>query len=280
VHRPIIIPLTEVGEYIRTMNATYKSDYYEILGVTANASQQEIREAYRQLAFRYHPDRNDNDPGATEKMKAINEAYATLSNPTKRNEYDAFRIRFGSTASDEFRKTYSHEDIFRNSDIDQIFEEFSRSFGFRNSDEIFKQFYGNRSGFVYRTYVYYGGQQGSEPNEIQSVPAHGCSVKMLKYFLEKVLRIQVPEKGKDFYDVLRFSPEKAKSGGEIKYNYRKWGTPKNLMIKIPPGIQNGQTIKLKGMGSPGKAGGIPGDLFLKVKIIIPCSQRIKAFFKL
>jgi hypothetical protein len=107
-----------------------QKDYYQILGIDRNASLQQIKEAYRRLAFQYHPDRNKGDPHATEKMKEINEAYAALSDAGKRREYDALKERYGPFAYDHFRQAHSLEDIFRGSDIDQIFQEFARIFGF------------------------------------------------------------------------------------------------------------------------------------------------------
>jgi curved DNA-binding protein len=67
-----------------------QKDYYQILEVEKEASSQKIKEAYRRLAFQYHPDRNKGNPPAVEKMKEINEAYAVLSDPKKRRDYDAF----------------------------------------------------------------------------------------------------------------------------------------------------------------------------------------------
>src|SRR5208283_3830539 len=97
-------------------------DYYKDLGVLENSSTEEIKKAYRNLAFRFHPDRN---PGKEEMMKVINEAYAVLSDTAKRREYDALRQTYGWFARDQFRQTHSERDIFRESDIGQIFEEFS-----------------------------------------------------------------------------------------------------------------------------------------------------------
>ena len=68
--------------------------YYGVLGVDQNASQTKIKEAYRQLAFKHHPDRNRENTASADKMKKINEAYAVLSNPAKKTEYDNLRTQF------------------------------------------------------------------------------------------------------------------------------------------------------------------------------------------
>jgi curved DNA-binding protein CbpA len=65
-----------------------EQDYYKVLGIAPSANTKELNEAYRKLAFLYHPDRNQNNPEATKKMQEINEAYAILSNPSKRKQYD------------------------------------------------------------------------------------------------------------------------------------------------------------------------------------------------
>ncbi len=261
-----------------------------MLGVNSNASQQDIKEAYRKLAFQYHPDRNKDDPAASEKMKALNEAYAILSDPVKRSEYDSLRERYGSAAYEHFQQAHSREDIFTGSDIGQIFQEFSRSFGFRSADEIFKEYYGSgfrsfeyrQPGFTYRGYVYNPGQAnstGTPPPQTLPFAGTGFAGRIIKFVLEKLLKIRFPERGKDLVDVLKVSPETVRQGGEVKYHYHVHGNDKNLMVKLPAGIKNGQKIRLKEMGMPGKAGGAPGDLLLRVSIKIPLSQRVKAFFK-
>ena len=117
-------------------------DYYQTLGVDKNATTKQIKEAYRNLAFKYHPDRHKEDPEAAEKMKIVNEAYAVLSSPEKRREYDSMRQRFGSSAYSRFRNDYSEQDIFSGSDINHVFEEMAKAFGFRSFDDIFTEFYG------------------------------------------------------------------------------------------------------------------------------------------
>jgi DnaJ-class molecular chaperone len=221
-------------------------------------------------------------------MKTLNEAYAILSDPVKRREYDSLRERYGSSAYEYYRQAHSQEDIFRGSDIEQIFQEFSRSFGFRNPDEIFREFYGsgfqsyeyNRPGFIFRSYAYnptQTGELGTSP--LSPLSQLGCAGKLIKFILEKVFRIQIPEQGKDLFDVLKITPEIARQGGEVKYRHRKGENPKDLMIKIPAGIKSKQTIRLRGMGLPGKAGGTPGDLLLRASIKIPLFQIIRSFFK-
>jgi DnaJ-class molecular chaperone len=272
-----------------------QKDYYNILGVDRDANQKTIKEAYRKLAFQYHPDRNT-DPAATEKMKDINEAYAVLSDVSKRREYDLLRSQYGSFAYERFRQSHTADDIFRGSDMDQIFEEFARTFGFRSSGDIFRESYGpgyrgfefRRPGMFGRGYIFYpgtrrmGGQQQSLDSQIQmpGLPFTGVFGKVIKFFLNKLTGIELPEKGKDWQDTVTLSPEKARDGAEIKYSYKKWGKPKDLIVKIPPKVRDGQRIRLRGMGSPGKAGGESGDLYLRVQIRGSLSQRMRDLFKI
>jgi len=92
-------------------------DYYKILGVEKNSTEDDIKKAYRKLAMKFHPDRNPNNKQAEEKFKKISEAYAVLSDKEKRKQYDSF-------GSDAFRQRYTQEDIFRNFDLNDILKEF------------------------------------------------------------------------------------------------------------------------------------------------------------
>ncbi len=128
-----------------------QKNYYRTLDVEKTAGQREIKEAYRKLAFLYHPDRNKGEAAAVEKMKEINEAYAVLSDPEKRDRYDLMQQQYGIGAHDRFRQSYSEQDIFRGSDINQIFEEMAKTFGFRGFEEIFRDIPGH-----YRTTEFRG----------------------------------------------------------------------------------------------------------------------------
>lgn len=109
-----------------------KRDYYDILGVQRNATKDEIKNEYRKLALKYHPDRNK-EPGAEERFKEVSEAYAILSDDEKRAQYD----RFGHAGIDS---RYSAEDIFRGVDFDEIFRDMG--FGFGGFESIFDTFFG------------------------------------------------------------------------------------------------------------------------------------------
>jgi len=250
-------------------------DYYQILEVEREASPQKIKEAYRKLALQYHPDRNRDNPSAVEKMKEINEAYAVLSDPRKRANYDAIREQYGARGYDRFRETYSEQDIFRGSDINQVFEEMTRAFGFRGFDEIFRESYGQgyrsfefrRPGVFGRVFVFSGpGFRRSHPSgtSTPSGTLPGYQGKLAQYLLKKIFGLRAPERGKDWYDVIHLTPRDARPGKKIKYFHRR--RSRELAITLPEGLRDGQQIRLRGMGAEGRERGEPGDLYLKVRI--------------
>src|SRR3990170_166970 len=122
-------------------------DYYNSLGVGKNASDEEIKKAYRKLAMKYHPDRNPNKKEAEERFKEINEAYAVLSDKEKRKQYDTF-------GKEGFHQRFTQEDIFRGFDFEDIF---SNLFGGRGRRETR---YGGRGGFDFGDFFSRGYQGG------------------------------------------------------------------------------------------------------------------------
>ena len=110
-----------------------ENDYYQILGVGRDATADDIKKAYRKLAMKYHPDKAKGDKKqAEEKFKQISEAYAVLSNPEKKKEYDEF-------GSQVFKDKFSQEDIFRGFDFSDIF-------GDATSESIFSRIFGGQGG--------------------------------------------------------------------------------------------------------------------------------------
>jgi len=213
-------------------------DYYKILGVAKTASTDEIKKAYRKLALKYHPDKNNGDKAAEAKFKEISEAYAVLSDKQKRQQYDTF-------GSAEFHQRYSQEDIFRGFDLNSILRQFgfgASSFGngsaFRTSAGPHNfSFFGNAAGGMGGT-----GCQGG-----------GCGPQ--------------PMKGADLTYDLSISLEEVLNGAEKTISLRHNGTPQNISVKIPKGIDSGKRLRISGKGEPSATNGPPGDLYLKVKVL-------------
>ena len=257
-----------------------RSDFYKILDVEPGAESETIKTAYRDLAFEHHPDRNQGNPAAAEKMKQINEAYAVLSDPAKRRDYDALRDRYGSAAHDRFRKTYTEQDIFTNSDIHEIFEEMARSFGFRGSDEVFKEFYGKGfRTFQYRRPGIFGGGffffgPGGGTGRRRPSLSGGPMTMLAGQIFKKLAGATAPGKGSDLVETIILDAETAEQGGPYAFFHKQ--EKRKLIVKIPPGVRSRQKIRLSGLGRPGKNGGPPGDMFLKVHIRKPLLERLKS----
>ncbi len=100
---------------------------------------------------------------------------------------------------------------------------------------------------------------------------------MVRIGLKKIWGMELPEKGKDWHDLITVSPQLAGKGGRIRYIHRR--KSKELVVRIPSGIRAGQVIRLRGMGDGGKAGGEAGDLYIKVRIRSALLQKIKDFVK-
>ena len=262
----------------------YQQDYYAVLGIEKNADASAIKNAYRELALKYHPDKNQDNPEAMERMKEINEAYAVLSNPDKRKEYDLLKNQFGSGAYDRFRQTYSEQDIFKGSDIHHIMDEMARAFGLRGVDDLFKDVYGTN----YKTFQFgQGGIRGKGmyftfgfPGKNSTQPLAGnrgssLSGKLSRFLIERMTGTKLPVQGKDIHDVIHIEADLARTGGPYAYFLRQTG--RKIVVKIPEGIRENQKIRLAGMGEPGKYEGQPGDLYLKVQFDKSMMTWIKDF---
>jgi curved DNA-binding protein len=227
-------------------------EYYQLLGVAKTASADEIKKAYRKLAIKYHPDKNPGDKQAEEKFKEISEAYAVLSDPEKRQQYDTF----GSAG---FKQRYSQEDIFRNFDLNDILRQFGFGGGFRTGGS------GNFGGF--HTGGFRTGGGGSPFDNIfgQAGMRGGCSGSCGSQAV----------KGNDLTYEMTVTLEDVLHGAEKTVSLRQGGQPQNVSVKIPKGIEDGKRLRLSGKGASSSSGGPAGDLYLKVQVAEhPVFQRV------
>ncbi len=265
-----------------------RKDYYHILGVEKNATSQQVKEAYRKLALQYHPDRNKGDLNAVEKMKELNEAYAVLSDAAKRKRYDGMRQEYGAHAYDQFRQGYSDQDIFRGSDLNQVFEEMARTFGFRHFDEVFREFYGQgyrtfefrRPGMFGRGFVFFGFPGGGKYRQV-SQPRQGLLLNLLGRLATRMIRAgmnpRTAPKETGRTESIILNPSDARKGARVPFVDPV--TLRQLMITIPAGIREGQTIRLKGGGSDNGGGQGAGDLYLKVLFRKSLYEKAKDWYR-
>ncbi len=256
-----------------------KKDYYEILGVSRDASKEEIKKAYRRLALKYHPDRNPSKE-AEEKFKEISEAYAVLSDDEKRKLYD----QYGHAGIDQ---QYSTEDLFRSIDFHDIF----RGLGF-DFEDLFSQFFGDL-GFRRREPRRYRGADLRYDVEITLEEAFRGVRKEIDIPRTEICdicngsgvkpgssRIQCPVCGgtgqirhsrRTAFGIFTQVTPCNRCNGEgyiIKDPCRKCngrGTimvTRTISVKIPPGVEEGSQLRLPGEGEAGPGG--KGDLYIVI----------------
>ncbi|MEM3373046.1 MAG: DnaJ domain-containing protein [Candidatus Anstonellales archaeon] len=257
-----------------------KRDYYEVLGVPRNATQEEIKKAYRRLAMQYHPDRNKS-PEAEQKFKEINEAYAVLSDPEKRKAYDTMGYS-------NFHQRYSDEDIFRGFDFSSIFEEMGINFedlGFSMFDDEFFPFQTRRKREnldiylqVYLTFeeAIKGGKKEIEFNRL--IKCDSCNGTGAEKG-SKIITCNVCN-GKGYVKTSRRMGflvmsstnvcEKCDGRGKIPERVCKICNGKGRILKkeklsvdIPPGIDNQQHMVINGKGNYSSNKDVYGKLLLE-----------------
>jgi DnaJ-class molecular chaperone len=222
-------------------------DYYKTLGVSKTASEKEIKQAYRKLARKYHPDVNPNNKGAEKTFKDINEAYAALSDPEKRKTYDTlgpdWQQRFrqqGQGQPGGYTRTYTTNDVGEFSDF------FDGLFGGRAAGGQ-----GQRGGFDFDLGSLFGrGRQGP------GAQTGGAAGQIRGSDLDQKIDITFREA---FHGTTRnFTITRPEPGAPLK--------TEGLEVKIPAGVREGSRVRVRGKGNPG-ANGEAGDLYLVVHIM-------------
>jgi curved DNA-binding protein len=209
-------------------------DYYKILGVDKNASQDDIKKAFRKLARKYHPDLNPNDPSAKDKFQEINEANEVLSDPEKRKKYD------------EYGEHWKHADEF------EAQKKARQHTG--GGGGGFSGFGGDGSSYWYSSdgEGFSGGDAGGFSDFFESMFGHRGGGG----------RGNAGFRGQDFNAELHLSLRDAARTHKQVLNVNG----KQVRITIPAGVADGQVIKLKGYGGEGINGGPAGDLYITFKI--------------
>lgn len=217
-------------------------DYYAILGIGKDATEEEIKKAYRKLARTYHPDVNPGDAGAEDKFKDINEAQEVLLDPEKRKLYDRFGAQWkqyqqaGGQAQDfdwsQWQGQPGGRQTYRTVNPEEFEELFGGGGGF---SDFFENLFGGGMG---------GRGRGSGFDE----------------FTQQQVR---PRRGRDQEHTIEISLEEAFHGTTRSL---EWEDGRRIEAKIPRGVKTGSRVRLGGQGSTGGGGAQAGDLYLRIKV--------------
>lgn len=211
--------------------AAMAEDLYQSLGVGRSASKDEIQKAYRKLARKYHPDMNPDDKSAQEKFKRVQEAYDVLSDDDKRAAYDQYGPDFERVRSGGSWQGGGFDGM----DLEQVFGRgggggFQGGFG-----DFFEQVFG---GGAARRGPGGGGRQARNV------------------------------RGADLRHELDIAFNTAILGGKIEVALNKGGGPEHISVTIPPGVETGRKMRLRGQGNPSPSGGPAGDLILQLRVAL------------
>ncbi len=203
-----------------------KADFYSVLGVPRAATQDEIKKAYRKLALQYHPDKNPGNKAAEDKFKEVSEAYEVLHNPKSRQVYDNFGHAGGPQPT---AQSYYTGPNFEDFD----FEPYRRTYTTQSAYDLFNDIFGD-------------------------------------VFTQRARRGPPKTRGADLRYNLSISFEEAAQGAEKQIRFMRDRSGREdtatLLVNVPPGVNNGQRLKLKGEGDSGSGGGENGDLYVIVTL--------------
>ncbi|MBI2848529.1 MAG: J domain-containing protein [Chloroflexi bacterium] len=227
-------------------------DYYAILGVGRGAPDKEIKQAFRKLARKFHPDVNPGNKVAEEKFKEMNEAYEVLSDPEKRKKYDQFGDRWQYV--DQFSQAQGKPGEQWGFDFDHGSGRNERTTTDDLFERIFRDVGSGRSGWR-TTRFRQKGQDMEQPVEITLEEAFTGT--------NRILQMQ-GEEPCPACNGIGFSGNQACSSCRGRGNILK---SRRLEVRIPPGVDNGSKVRLAGEGNAGIGGGPKGDLHLKITVV-------------
>jgi molecular chaperone DnaJ len=256
--------------------ASKKRDYYEVLGVAKNASEDEIKSAYRKLALKYHPDKNRGNAEAEDKFKEATEAYEVIRDPKKRAQYDQYGHE-GISGFDGFGRTAyaDFSDIFGGFDLNDIFDGFFGGGGGRRTSrsrrgsdiqydlviELEEAAHGKdvqleipRSETC-STCAGSGSAAGSKPQVCPVCGGNGQIRQTQGFFSVTTTCYKCQGSGK-----IISSPCKTCAGAGLIQKKRK------IKVKIPAGVESGSRLKISGEGESAPNGGTPGDLYVLIHV--------------
>ncbi len=225
-------------------------DYYKTLGVSRDASSEQIQKAYRDLARKYHPDLNPDDKTAKEKFQKVQAAFDVLNDEKKRKMYDQFGPGFdqmgggagpGPRGGGAYNWSGQMPEGFEGIDISQILGGMDPSMFTGEASG------GSRGGFGdFFEQLRGGGKRGGGRSKRGRAAAAA---------------------GEDLHSEITIPFNTAVAGGQTELHFdRGRGKPETIAVKIPPGIADGGRIRLRGQGEPGAGGGPPGDILLTVHV--------------
>ena len=244
-----------------------RKDYYEVLGVSRNATDDEIKKAYRKLALTYHPDRNQGNPEAEEKFKEINQAYEVLGDPDKRTHFDQFGTIDRPGVGYDFGFTRNFDDIF---------------------GDLFNDFFGNtqrrrtRKGddLRYNLEIEFEEAVFGVEKEIEiphEVRCSACKGSRVEPGFQPVVCKACNGRGQarytqGFFTINRTCEQCGGEGHIIRDPCKACNgrgvvrAKKTVKVTVPPGVDTGARLKIRGEGALGQRDSVPGDLYVVLKV--------------
>jgi len=221
-------------------------DYYATLGVAKTAAQKDIKQAYRKLARKFHPDVNPGDRAAESRFKAINEAYEVLGDPEKRRKYDELGANWR-----QYEQAQQQGRSGPFADGAWTVNVGGGEGGFRSmSEDEMRRLFGDQNPFSDFFQTFFG---GAPPDAAGRAPRQARGTRS--------------RRGRDVEQDLELSLEEAYHGAMRRFAVKQDGHTRSVDVRIPPGVNDGSRVRVAGEGEHGVGGAASGDLYLRVHLM-------------